>query len=633
VAQKAPHDVLSECLERWESSPAGAEELLAQHPKLRAELDPLLHVAAQLRPLSRVRAPERLRRDPLWRRGLAPAAQTTSHTALPSLAAAHATAPTARLEPSDALALALDRWEQGEPGVEAVLAEHPEVQPLVELAVELWTRPPVQAPARLRQDPLWRRAVTPAGDPTAPVSLPLWAAARREDAAGAPAALLGTSSRTHRKRVIRTLSRLAAGVSGAGLALLLAGGLATSTATSLPDEPLYPVKRLVEDAQLAVAPPQARLEIRMQRAQERMKETREMVERGGADVVASLATDYVREVDAVRTELHNPQTQAPAPEQVGRVITRLEANEQMLGAIVERVPEQARPSVARAVEVSRPESVATSEMPVTGQAPAAVAVPAAPEPVAPAAVAPPAASEPPAPAEIVPAAPKFGASGPASVALPGRVQAPQSATGSAPSQAPARVSVPGGASAAPAILPSTGGATAPQQAPASTVGGASGRAAGGAGSITGTGPSAGAPDSTAGAPNASASGAPSSITSSAPSMGTAGSTMSAPSMGAPSGAGSITSGGASAGPAPSSNGAPSSGAATAPASVTSGAQSATAAGSTNATTGGAAASGASSTQRAPSFDAPPAQATPVPPAPTPVYQLLPPAPTPTRATP
>jgi hypothetical protein len=587
-------------LERLESGQGGVEELLAQRPELRAELAALLQLADQLRAQPRLRAPARLRRDPLWRRGLSPAAEA------PAPAAARTAPPPAGLEPHDALAVALERWERGEPGVEAVLAQHPEVRPLLELAVELWSVPPVQAPARLRQDPLWRRAATPAEAPSAPTSLPLWAAARHEEAA--PAARVASGGHSHRRRVIRTLSRLAAGVGGAGLALLLAGGLATSTATSLPDEPLYPVKRLVEDAQLAVAPPQARLEIRLQRAQERMKETREMIERDRADVVASLATDYVREVDAVRTELHNPQGQAPAPEQVGRVITRLEANEQMLGAIVQRVPEPARPAVARAVEASRPESVATGDAPVVRPAPAAVALPAAPEPAPPAAVAPPA-GEPAPPAAIVPAAaPTFGVVGPASVALPGRSQAPQSATGSASATDPGRVRIPGGAGAAPAVLPPAGSATAPQQGSASTAGGTRNGAMGAAGAIT-----------------------------SSPNNGTAGSTTGAPSLGPSSGAGSVTGGSSSGGPASGTAGSSSTGTSSAPASVTSGGASAATTGSAGATgrtgtTGGAGTAGTSSTQRAPSFDAPPAQATPAP-SPTPVYQILPPAATATRTTP
>jgi len=92
-------------LERWETGQGGVEELLAQRPELRAELDPLLQLAAQLRAQPAMRAPDRLRRDPLWRRGLA--TTTTTPASLADATTARALPPAARLEPHDALALAL----------------------------------------------------------------------------------------------------------------------------------------------------------------------------------------------------------------------------------------------------------------------------------------------------------------------------------------------------------------------------------------------------------------------------------------------------------------------------------------------------------------------------------------------
>jgi hypothetical protein len=630
-------------LERWESGQASVEELLEQHPAQRAELEHLLQVAAELRGLSAVRAPERLRRDPLWRRGRdtpAEAPGLPEPISLPRFAAQRASAAGARLEPHDVLAECLEHWERGEPGADELLKQHPDVEPLVQLAVDLWSMPPVQAPARLRQDPLWRRAAIPAAastEPAAtdePASLPLWAAARHDSVA--PAARLAAGSRLTRPRLVRTLSRLAAGVGGAGLALLLAGSLATSTATSLPDEPLYPVKRLVEDAQLAVAPPQARLEIRMQRAQERMKETREMVERDRADVVASLAADYVREVDAVRTELQSPQSQTPAPEQVGRVVTRLEANEQMLGAIVDRVPEQARPAVARAVEVSRPESVTPDARPVSS-APAAIAAPADAASDAPAAVAAPAAAESQGPRRVAPAvAPIFGERGPASISLPSaRSRSPEGGSGSAPASNPGRVSIPEGAGAAPAILPSASSAGGLQPAPASTTGGAG--AAGSAGSIPSlsagaapaSSPASLAPPSATGGSSAGATsaGTASSITggSASSASGSAGAT--AGSLGGSTGSAGGTAGNTtgSAGSASGAANSASSGSGSAPANGASGSAPAS-------VSGAAGASGGTTTapRTAPSFDAP-SQPAPAPAAtspsasPTPVYQILPPA--------
>lgn len=396
--------------------------------------------------------------------------------------------------PHDVLSECLERLEQGRDGVEDLLAQHPELreelEALLDLALELRAMPRLRAPERLRRDPAWRRGLT-----SSPVDLPLWAAARAEQRPPS-----GRPERPAARRLRGTLGRLAAGAGGAGLALLLAGSLATSTATSLPDEPLYPVKRLVEDAQLAIAPPEARLELRLHRAQERMKETREMIERDRADVVASLATEYVREVDAVRQELENARARAPEPEQVGRVLTRLEANEQMLGAIVERVPEPARPAVARAVEVSRPERIAPPEVPVQRTVPP----PAEPPAVVPPAAAPPAVAPPGAAV-----APRFGSAAPTSETVPEKapVAEPRPEPASvlpAPSKptepAVPRVSAP---SVAPALLPTSGPSSpaAPAATPAPTATGAS--APGPAAR-----PAAASPAPALGAPAAPALGAP-----------------------------------------------------------------------------------------------------------------------------
>ncbi|MBX5493105.1 MAG: hypothetical protein IRZ14_18295, partial [Chloroflexi bacterium] len=438
MAELPPHEVLSKCLERWEQGLGGVDELLAQHPELRAELEPLLALVARLRALPPVEAPERLRRDPLWRRQLDPARDAASaappscigpadllaacldaaedparvaalldqHPTLreevePLLALARQlstlgalraperlrqqpawreaatsntppSAPADSLEPvpfpdrteADILAAALEAEEQRPGGAAAVLAAHPEhreaIAPLVALAGELRAMPKLQAPARLRARPAWREGLpTPGRAAPAPQWPPLrglWAAAER-DAAARPHLAVPSPSGPQRRLRMTPWGRIAAGVASATLALLLAGTVATS-ATSLPDEPLYPVKRLVEDAQLFVAPPESKLDLHLRRAQERMKETREMIERDRPEVVASLAEAYVREVEAVRQELHSERAQALPPQQVGRVITQLEADRQMLGAVVDRAPEPARPAVARAAEASRAARVA-----------------------------------------------------------------------------------------------------------------------------------------------------------------------------------------------------------------------------------------------------------------------------------
>ena len=54
MAERPPHDVLSDCLERWEQGQGGVEEFLAQHPELHEELEPLLGLAVELRALPKI---------------------------------------------------------------------------------------------------------------------------------------------------------------------------------------------------------------------------------------------------------------------------------------------------------------------------------------------------------------------------------------------------------------------------------------------------------------------------------------------------------------------------------------------------------------------------------------------------
>jgi hypothetical protein len=132
---------------------------VAQHPELRAELEPLLALVARLRALPPVEAPERLRRDPLWRRQLDPARDAAS------------AAPPSCIDPADLLAACLDAAE--DPArVAALLDQHPtlreEVEPLLALARQLSTLGALPAPERLRQQPAWREAATSNTPPSAP---------------------------------------------------------------------------------------------------------------------------------------------------------------------------------------------------------------------------------------------------------------------------------------------------------------------------------------------------------------------------------------------------------------------------------------------------------------------------------
>src|SRR4051812_24787549 len=121
MAQRPPHDVLSDCLERWEQGQGGVEEFLAQHPDLRAELEPLLGVVIELWAQPKVKAPDHLRTDPLWRRP--PARTPLGLRRVRPAAAPRALSLPGRRGPrtADLLDTALARQEQaGRPAADAV---------------------------------------------------------------------------------------------------------------------------------------------------------------------------------------------------------------------------------------------------------------------------------------------------------------------------------------------------------------------------------------------------------------------------------------------------------------------------------------------------------------------------------
>src|SRR5215217_2907414 len=173
VAKLPPQDVLSQCLERLEQDLGGVDDLLAQHPTVRAEVEPLLLLVQRLRALPPVVAPERLRRAPLWRSAVATAPADGTHATPASTSSADA-------EPSDAAAELLDACLEAEArssgGSEALLAAQPalrdEVAPLLTLAAALQALPPIATPASLRQQPRWRAAQDSSTDSAAPESLP-----------------------------------------------------------------------------------------------------------------------------------------------------------------------------------------------------------------------------------------------------------------------------------------------------------------------------------------------------------------------------------------------------------------------------------------------------------------------------
>lgn len=140
----------------------------------------------------------------------------------------------------------------------------------------------------------------------------------------------------------------------AGVALLLLaflfGGVGVASAHALPGEPLYPVKRGLEQAQLALAPhEEARAGLRLGFAQERLRELQELQNRGTPALEQALAG--LEEATAAATE-HLERSERPAA--LGERLAELTERQQaVLERVAEQVPETAREALERARTASQ----------------------------------------------------------------------------------------------------------------------------------------------------------------------------------------------------------------------------------------------------------------------------------------
>lgn len=234
-----------------------------------------------------------------------------------------------------ALANCLEKIEQGKATIEESLREYPELrvelEPLLGLAQDLRSLPKVRAPESLRT------SKRPVFTPWYPEPIDLQAQ-RRSGPTSRLVALWGVP-----------LARLAAGIA---LVFLLLGGAAVASAGSLPEEPLYPLKLAMEELRLAITPnPEARAELEMRFAERRLEEVESAARQGRVEALQrGLALYEERVASAVtRVELAPPATDES---QAQRRQEKLERQQETLSRVLNQVPEQARPAVLHALEVS-----------------------------------------------------------------------------------------------------------------------------------------------------------------------------------------------------------------------------------------------------------------------------------------
>jgi Domain of unknown function (DUF5667) len=110
------------------------------------------------------------------------------------------------------------------------------------------------------------------------------------------------------RQLLLTSRRLAA---TAAAVFLLAYGTFVVSAASLPDSPLYPVKLLVEDARVAVAPAEERPLIYVEQATRRIEETDALISDGRISAAERSASDAAKRIESAQVAAAQ---QSPAPQ-------------------------------------------------------------------------------------------------------------------------------------------------------------------------------------------------------------------------------------------------------------------------------------------------------------------------------
>ncbi len=137
------------------------------------------------------------------------------------------------------------------------------------------------------------------------------------------------------------------------LALALASaGTAIAAQSSIPGDPLYPVKRVTERlGLLVVRDPPGKTHLRLEFARRRMEEI-EALDNRGEEVEESVLVELATETEGTLEEIEVAPEGNREP-LFEKMVDLTERQQEVLQRVQSRVPEQAKPALERALEVSR----------------------------------------------------------------------------------------------------------------------------------------------------------------------------------------------------------------------------------------------------------------------------------------
>lgn len=131
--------------------------------------------------------------------------------------------------------------------------------------------------------------------------------------------------------------------------------LAQENPEILPDSPLYQAKRQMETAELnAGLDPLQKATLHTKYAEERLQEIKTMVSKGKPEFVEGLVSDYGVALNGAMDEIDGAQAQGrDVNDALNAVESSTKKHTEVLMGILEKVPEQARPAITRAMETSQ----------------------------------------------------------------------------------------------------------------------------------------------------------------------------------------------------------------------------------------------------------------------------------------
>jgi hypothetical protein len=133
------------------------------------------------------------------------------------------------------------------------------------------------------------------------------------------------------------------------LMVVLATSVVTASAQALPNDVLYPVKRTIEQARLALAADGAHSgELRLAFAAERLKEVERLIEAGRGSEAAVAIDDFTDQIESVVSITQSMPDTTERADLLARVAASFESSNAVLSAAQARLPDSAEAAIARA---------------------------------------------------------------------------------------------------------------------------------------------------------------------------------------------------------------------------------------------------------------------------------------------